>query len=240
MVHGVPLWGPTKGGTVERDAWLAERRKATEERFDTVYAPTYDQDDSPMTPTHREFVTRLLRSCPSNGLVLDAACGTGKYFSMIRDAGCRIVGVDQSAGMLAVAHAKHEEASIEKIGLQELSFVEAFDAAICVDAMENVFPEDWPLVLGNLRRALRPGGHLYLTVETIDQQELMNAFADATAQGVPVIQGEHFRRGGGYHYYPPIEQVTDWIGEAGLSVLEEGQSQGSGYGYQHLLTRAQT
>jgi hypothetical protein len=31
---------------------------------------------------------------------------------------------------------------------------------MCVDAMENVFPEDWPQVLANLRRALRPGGHL--------------------------------------------------------------------------------
>ena len=26
-----------------------------------------------------------------------------------------------------------------------------------IDGLENVPPEDWPLVLANLRRALRPG-----------------------------------------------------------------------------------
>jgi SAM-dependent methyltransferase len=223
---------------VDRKAWLDERRKAAEERFDTVYAPTYDQDDTPITPTHRRFVTLLLESCPPRGRILDAACGTGKYFSMILDGGCDVVGVDQSSGMLAVARAKHAEVPIEKIGLQELAFVTAFDAAICVDAMENVFPEDWPLVLGNLRRALHPGGHLYLTVETIDEHELEDVFEEATAQGVPVVPGEDFRRGGGYHYCPQITQVNTWVIEAGLHVLEEGRSEGEGYGYYHLLTRA--
>jgi hypothetical protein len=30
--------------------------------------------------------------------------------------------------------------------------------------MENVPPEQWPLVLANLHRAVRPGGVMYLTV----------------------------------------------------------------------------
>ena len=224
---------------MDRKTWLGERRRVAEERFDTVYAPTYDRDDAPMTPTHRRFVARSLESCPPGGQILDAACGTGKYFSMILDAGCRVVGVDQSSGMLGVARAKHADVPTEKIGLQELGFVAAFDAVICVDAMENVFPEDWPLVLGNLRRALRPGGYLYLTVETIDERELAEVFDEATAQGVPVVQGEHFRRGGGYHYYPPIAQVNTWLSQAGLRVLEEDRSDGVGYGYHHFLTQSQ-
>jgi len=40
-----------------------------------------------------------------------------------------------------------------------------FDGAICIDAMENVFPEDWPRVLANLKHAVRPGSPVYLTVE---------------------------------------------------------------------------
>jgi SAM-dependent methyltransferase len=225
---------------VDRKAWLDERRRAAEERFDTVYAPTYDENDVPITPTHRRFVTHLLELCPPGGQILDAACGTGKYFPMISEAGCRVVGVDQSSGMLAVACANYAEIPTEKVGLQELAFVADFDAAICVDAMENVFPEDWPLVFGNLPRAMRPGGHLYLTVETIDERELAEVFEEATAQGVPVVQGEHFRRGGGYHYYPPISQVITWLSEAGLQVFDEGRSEGNGYGYTHLLTQAQS
>ena len=78
--------------------------------------------------------------------------------------------------MLAVANAKYPEVATEKTGLQELAFPAEFDAAICVDAMENVFPEEWPLVLSNLRRAVRPGGHVYMTVETIDEREITEVF----------------------------------------------------------------
>jgi hypothetical protein len=42
--------------------------------------------------------------------------------------------------------------------LQELSFEAAFDGAMTVDAMENIPPEDWPVVIANIRRALKPAG----------------------------------------------------------------------------------
>jgi hypothetical protein len=102
--------------------------------------------------------------------------------------------------------------------------------------MENVFPEDWPTVLANLRRAVREGGRLYLTVERIDEQKLAAAYADATAAGLPVLPGET-SRGGGYHYYPSLEEVAAWVRGAGLRVVEEETSEGTGYGYLHLLTQ---
>jgi hypothetical protein len=37
-------------------------------------------------------------------------------------------------------------------------------------------PGCWPLVLANLRRALRPGGHVYLTIELGDAEELERVF----------------------------------------------------------------
>lgn len=223
---------------MDRNAWLAERRRVAEQRFDASYAPTYDENDVPITPTHHRFIRRLLQLCEPGGRILDAACGTGKYFSTILDSGCHVIGIDQSAGMLALAGAKHPEVPTEKVGLQELAYEAAFDAAICVDAMENVSPEDWPVVLGNIRRAVRRGAPVYLTVETIDERELADAFEEAIAQGVPVVRGEHSRRGGGYHFYPSIPQAVAWIEGAGLRVLEEGDSEGDNYGYHHLLAQA--
>jgi ubiquinone/menaquinone biosynthesis C-methylase UbiE len=222
---------------LDRGAWLRERRRIAEERFDTLFAPTYDRDEAPASPTHRRCVAAVIDRCPPGGRILDAACGTGRYFGMILQAGRQVVGVDQSGGMLTEARAKHPEVAVEKVGLQELTFVAEFDAAICVDAMENVFPEDWPTVLANLRRAVRDGGHLYLTVERIDQQKLTAAYDDATAAGLPVLPGET-SRGGGYHYYPAPEQVAAWVSGAGLRVVEEATSEGTGYSYLHLLTQA--
>ena len=91
---------------VDREAWLRERRQTAEERHDTIHAFTYDEQYGEIGPTHRRFVADLLERCQPGGTVLDAACGTGKYFAMVLDAGRRVVGTDQSTGMLARARAR--------------------------------------------------------------------------------------------------------------------------------------
>ena len=221
---------------VDREAWLRERRRTAEERHDTIHAFTYDEQYGEIGPTHRRFVADLLERCQPGGTVLDAACGTGKYFAMVLDAGRRVVGTDQSTGMLARARARFPAVPLERVGLQELAFDAEFDAVMCIDAMENIPPEDWPRVVGNLRRALRPGGHLYLTVEQVDDEELDRELAEATARGLPVVRGEESRDG--YHYYPSREQVGYWMEEGMLVVVSEDYSPGDGYGYLHLLARA--
>ena len=221
---------------MDRQAWLRERRQTAEERHDAIHAFTYDDHYGEIGPTHRRFVTDLLEGCPAGGTVLDAACGTGKYFAMVLDSGRRVVGTDQSTGMLARARARFPAVPLERVGLQELAFDAEFDAVLCIDAMENIPPEDWPRVVGNLRRAARPGGPVYLTVEQVDEQELDALFADASARGLPVVRGEE--SGDGYHFYPSRGQVGGWLEQAGLVVVAEGSSPGDGWGYLHLLTRA--
>jgi len=224
---------------MDRQTWLRERRQTAEERHDTIHAFTYDEHYGEIGPTHRRFVTDLVEGCPPGGTVLDAACGTGKYFAMVLDAGRRVVGTDQSTGMLARARARFPAVPLERVGLQELAFDGGFDAVMCIDAMENIPPEDWPRVLAGLRRALRPGGRLYLTVEEPDPADLERAQADALARGLPVVSGELAEEGAGYHYYPSRQQVGGWLEEAGLAVEAEARSdEGDGYGYLHLLTRA--
>jgi cyclopropane fatty-acyl-phospholipid synthase-like methyltransferase len=112
-----------------------------------------------------------------------------------------------------------------------MTYREAFDGVICMDALENVFPEDWPLVLSNFHRALKPGGHLYFTVETADEEEVEKAFNRGRQFGLPVIYGECPEESGVYHYYPSMEQVKEWIQQAGLVLLEEGE----GDGYYHFI-----
>jgi cyclopropane fatty-acyl-phospholipid synthase-like methyltransferase len=135
--------------------------------------------------------------------------------------------------MLARARARFPAVPLERVGLQELDFEAEFDAVMCVDAMEHVPPEDWPRVLANLGRAVRPGGPVYLTVEQADDRELDRELADATARGLPAVRGEVSRDG--YHFYPFRDQVDGWLEQAGLAVVAEDDSSGDGYGYLHLL-----
>jgi ubiquinone/menaquinone biosynthesis C-methylase UbiE len=224
---------------VDRQAWLTERRAAVQAQYDDE-APSYDAEDHAYpVPLHAAFVERLLATCSAGGRVLDAPCGTGKYFAQVAASGRRVVGVDQSAGMLAQARAKGIAESLEQIGLQELPFNAEFDGAMTIDGMENVPPEEWPLVLANLRRALRPGAHLYLTVEEADDAEVAEAFEKQSAQGLPIVRGEVIEGDtAGYHFYPGREQVLAWLTEAGFNIVAEDFDQQEGWGYWHLLTRA--
>jgi SAM-dependent methyltransferase len=177
-------------------------------------------------------------TCPPGGIVLDAPCGTGRYFEVVVHAGRRVAGIDQSRGMLKQARKRGLAESLEQVGLQELTFDGEFDGAMTVDAMENVPPEDWPLVLANLHRAVRPGGHLYLTVEEIPASEIDTAFVEAQAKGLPAVHGEVIEGDtAGYHYYPGRARVDAWLEDEGLAVVEAAIDQQDGWAYRHLLVR---
>ena len=223
---------------MDRARWLAERRAAVEEAY-TAEGPTYDDGYDPATPVHRRFVSQLIETVPPGGALLDAACGTAPYAGMVLAAGLGYVGADQSTGMLERAGTKWPEARFERVGLQELSFEASFDAVMCIDAMENVPPEEWPSVVSAFRRALKPGGHLYLTVEEVDRSGLDEAFANASAEWIPVVVGELVEGDtAGYHFYPDREQVDGCLASVGLGTVDLADEWLDGYGYRHLLMRA--
>ena len=219
---------------VDRREWLIERRAAVEASYDAE-APAYDEDPYPVV-IQKRFVERLVATCPPHGIILDAPCGTGQYFALVAAAGRRVVGIDQSAGMLAQAQARGIAVALYQVGLQELDFEGEFDAVMSVDAMENVFPEDWPAVLTNLHRAVRPGGHLYLTVEEVPESDLDKAFADLRARGLPVVRGEVIEGDvAGYHFYPGRDQVLRWLEAERFSIVDQDTEPHEGWSYWHLL-----
>ena len=222
---------------LDRRTWLNERRAAVETQYDAE-APDYDRYPYDTT-MQREFVRQLLETCPPGGIVLDAPCGTGPYFELVRESRREVVGVDGSAGMLGQARARGIATRLEHVGLQDLAFDAEFDGSMTIDAMENVPPEDWPLVLANLHRAVRPGAHLYLTVEEIDQSDIDAAFDDSRAKGLPAVHGEVIEGDtAGYHYYPGREQVLAWVAAEDLTVVREELGRVEDWGYRHLLLRS--
>jgi SAM-dependent methyltransferase len=222
---------------MDRAAWLRGRRAAIEREYDAE-AAGYDQLAYPV-PLHATFVDRLLGLTTPGGVVLDAPCGTGRYFAQVVASGRSVVGIDQSAGMLAQARMRGLADRLIRMSLQELAFDGGFDGAMTIDAMENIPPEDWLHVVTNLRRALRRGGHLYLTVEEVDADAIARAAADQAAHGLPSVEGEVVEGDtAGYHYYPGRERVIAWLDAAGLGLVEEAFDQQNGWGYRHLIVRA--
>ena len=218
---------------MDRTQWKRERRLWNEVQMDTIYARQYDEQwGGYVNPSHFTMIERLLALCPPGGAILDAACGTGKYWSMLLEHGFAVQGTDQSQQMLQQAQRKFPDVPVQHIGLQELAFVDAFDAVICMDAMEMVFPEDWPVVLANFRQALHEGGHLYFTVEVEAEEALAIAYQAGQRLGLPLIYGEYAHHGG-YHYYPTDEQVRIWLTDARFTLLDTME----GDGYRHYLAK---
>ena len=167
---------------MDRITWLREMRRDCEEQYDTRWAPLYGEKWGLYNnTTHQQFIQGFLSLIPQGSTILDAACGAGRYLPFLLEKKHSIIGIDQSQGMLARAKAKFPAVQFEKVGLQEMAYREVFDGAICMDAMENVCPEDWSLVLSNFHRALKQRGYLYFTAETIenaDENEIKQAFPE--------------------------------------------------------------
>lgn len=223
-----------------RAAWLLELRRENERQEDAL-APEYDAEWGEIDDDHRAFIERFLAELPPGGRVLDAPCGTGKYFAMVLASGRRLQGVDHSAGYLARAVAKHPEVPTERLDLQDVAEHDAFDGVMCVDAMEFMAPEDWPLILARFRDALHPGGWLYLTVERVTPEAARVANDEARRAGLPVVEGEviwddPFPY---YHHYPSMDRVRDWLGDAGFEIVveAEGPWHDDEYAYHHVLAR---
>ncbi len=184
--------------------------------------------------THQRYLRQFLERMAPHSTLLSAACGAGRYDGLLLEPGHSVVGTDQSAGMLARASEHFPQVRYEKVGLQEMNFHEAFDGAICMDAMEHICPEDWPVIFRKFHEALKPGGVLYFTVEVAVDDEVKEAYEQAKAQGLPVVFGEMpGQEDVVYHYYPSLEQVRAWLGEAGFTIDEEGP----GDEYEHFVVR---
>jgi SAM-dependent methyltransferase len=225
----------------DRRTWLQALRRENE-RQENALAPDFDAYWGEIEPDHESFVSRFLSRLPPDGRVLDAACGTGKYFGMVLASGRSLLGVDHTGAYLDAARAKFPDVPTEDHDLEELSYVDQFDGVMCIDAMEFVAPEEWPGVLHRFHRSLRSQGWLYLTVELSADHLLHEANDAARRAGLPVVAGEAIwdHPDGYYHYHPALEQVRDWIDGGGFVIEQELESSwvNDEYAYHHVLARA--
>ncbi|HEX9018290.1 MAG TPA: class I SAM-dependent methyltransferase [Anaerolineaceae bacterium] len=234
-------------------------REMTEALYDYVSPEYWVKFGLYENAAQLNYLQKFLGKLGAGGTILSAACGAGRYDGLLLEAGHSVVGIDQSAGMLALAREHFPQARYEKVGLQEIArhpaYQAMFEGAICMDAMEHICPEDWPGIVRGFAGALKPDGVLYFTVEISDAEEVETSYKRAVEMGLPVVYGEladkveaSYQRViaakpasepgervevAVYHYYPTTAQVWEWIAAAGMVIEEEG----AGSGYYHFITK---
>jgi ubiquinone/menaquinone biosynthesis C-methylase UbiE len=101
------------------------------------------------------------------GVALDAACGTGCHAAHLAARGHKVIGVDISARMLAIAAAKMPGGDFRRGDLRRLPVPDQHvDLVVCALALTHE-PELAP-VFAEFARVLRPGGHLVISDSRMD------------------------------------------------------------------------
>ncbi len=238
---------------MKREQWLDQMRAKLESLYDHLAPEYWVRFGLYPNETHLEFLGKFLGLVPPGSTLLSAACGAGRYDGFLLEAGHTVVGIDQSAGMLERAREHFPQVRYEKMSLQDMDFSQAFDGAICMDAMEHIPPEDWPGILDGFWQALKPGGVLYITVVLAEGEGLDGAYQRALEQGLPVVRGEiadqveeAYEKAlnqepnwadeadeAAYHFCPPLAHVRAWIEGAGFTI----EAQGEGDWYAHFVMR---
>jgi len=158
-------------------------------------APTYDRYARILSfaqdPRWRSFLVSRVDAGQGDTL-LDVACGTGAVaIELARRHGCEVVGIDQSAEMLAAGRRRVEAAGLEdRIRLEEgraeeLPYEdESFDALTFTYLLRYV--DEPGAVLAELARVVRPGGTIAMLEFHVPQGRLARAAWDAYVRvGLP-------------------------------------------------------
>lgn len=121
-----------------------------------TWSATYDNPDNGAFVIDEPIVERILGELPA-GVALDAACGTGRYSAILARLGHRVIGVDSSPDMLALARERLPGTEFKLGDLHRLP-VDEVDLIVCGLALTHN-PDLGP-IFAEFARVLRPGGHL--------------------------------------------------------------------------------
>lgn len=132
----------------------------TAEAYDG-WAPRYDGPRNLMLEREQDIVWPILESLPV-GDALDVACGTGRHAAQLVGLGHRVVGVDSSPGMLAVAAQKLPGVALHQADWLDLP-LEDDSVDLVVSGLSLTHTPDLGTLFAELVRVLRPGGHLVVS-----------------------------------------------------------------------------
>jgi SAM-dependent methyltransferase len=125
------------------------------------WSATYDEPRNSLFDIDEPVMHEILDPLPA-GVVLDAACGTGRYAAHLAAGGHRVLGVDSSAEMLQRARVRVPDGAFLRGDLHRLPVADdALDAVVCALALVHV--ASLVPVIAEFARVLRPGGHLVIS-----------------------------------------------------------------------------
>lgn len=157
--------------------------------------------------------------------ILDVGCGSGPLSAALRDRGAVVSGFDLSAAMIDLARARLGDGVDLRVHdlADPLPYVDAaFDDVVASLVLHYL--ADWTGPLAELRRVLKPGGRLILSVNHPLLYKAMHPEADYFATVDFSYDAEHAGRTVVYtNWHRPLQAMSDAFTSAGfrISVVNE-------------------
>lgn len=148
--------------------------------------------------------------------ILSIGCGEGTECVLFAENGAKVVGIDSSNELIALAKQKYSQLAIDFLVMdyEETSFEEmTFDGIISI--MSIMYKADLTKVLLELKRLLKPHGTMVIVVPHPVRKMIKYANFDYFASGLHNETWENVTR---YNYYRTIEEYYRLIKASGLSV----------------------
>lgn len=180
-----------------------------------------ENDSSLLNNFYERPATLKLIGDVSGRRVLDAGCGSGALLAELRERGADVVGFDASQEMIRFARERlGEDTDLRVADLgEQLPYADgSFDVVACSLALHYL--RDWQRPLAELRRVLKPGGRLVLslnhpfvfpfTVEGAKYFPVVEYPMEVTVNGREVVL---------HTWHRPLHAMVDAFNEAGFRIV---------------------
>jgi ubiquinone/menaquinone biosynthesis C-methylase UbiE len=184
-------------------------RTGQAEAFDAI-GDRYDEA-FPHKEGQIRAVEWLVRHVPAGARVLDLGCGTGLPTArQLADAGCAVVGVDLSNGMVELARRNVPEGEFHRADIADLRpggplDLGRFDAVTAFFSLLMLPRAEIPLALATIHRLLKPGGRLALSMVEADVDDFAIPFLGSSIRVTGYLR----------------DTLREVVQEAGFAIEEE-------------------
>jgi ubiquinone/menaquinone biosynthesis C-methylase UbiE len=178
-----------------------------------------------------EMLRRVEADLPEGGTVVDVGSGTGTFALALKERrpDARVIGVDGDEEILTLAQAKPGAAGIEwREGLAQELPVEAESADVVTTSLvlHHLLPDDKRKALAEMKRILKPGGHLHVADWGRPSDPLMSGLFYIVQIGDGFDRTADHRAG----------RLPEFIEGAGFDAVERYGRFRTGFGVVELLT----
>lgn len=127
----------------------------------------------------------LLKYLAPGAHILDFGCGSGRDSKAFLQKGYKVTAIDGSSELCKIA-SEYIGQEVQCKKFHELDEVEAFDAVWACASILHVPSAVLPQVIGNIERALKPGGYIYVSFKYGDFEGERNGryFTNQTEQSL--------------------------------------------------------